>query len=109
MPTADSARPVRILHLEDSDADHELAQYALADSGLAFRLVRATTLPDFMARLTNGHFDVVQFAVGTQLGQRGVLGAGDGHLTLQGAAAVDSQFVHGACQAEGWAAHSAGV
>ncbi|MBP7567274.1 MAG: response regulator [Burkholderiaceae bacterium] len=59
MPTADSARPVRILHLEDSDADHELAQYALADSGLDFRLVRATALPDFMARLANGHFDVV--------------------------------------------------
>lgn len=59
MPPAVSARPVRILHLEDSDADHELAQYALQASGLEFRLIRSTTLADFKTRLAHGHFDVV--------------------------------------------------
>ncbi len=59
MPPVAPARPVRILHLEDSDTDHELAQFTLADSGLEFRLVRVSTLPEFISRLSIGHFDVV--------------------------------------------------
>ncbi len=59
MPSSVSARPIRILHLEDSADDHELAQLALKESGTEFRIVRTDTMADFMARLQNGHFDVV--------------------------------------------------
>jgi len=33
--------PVKVLHLEDSDADHLLVQRALADSDLHFSIARA--------------------------------------------------------------------
>jgi signal transduction histidine kinase len=59
MPPTAFARPIRILHLEDSDADHELTQHALTDSKVDFRIVRSDTLKDFLARLSAGRYDVV--------------------------------------------------
>ena len=46
-----TARPLRLLHLEDSDLDHELAMAQLRRSGLEVDTVRVDTRPDFEAAL----------------------------------------------------------
>ena len=48
MPADAAARPVRILHLEDSEVDHSLAKLALHRAGLACELTRVETLPEFL-------------------------------------------------------------
>lgn len=59
MPANAPARPLRILHLESSQADHEQAQFALLDSDLEYRIVRTETLGDFKGRLQGGKFDLI--------------------------------------------------
>ncbi len=51
--------PLRILHLEDSEPDHQLAQRALAKAGLASMLDRTDTLADFEAALRATAYDLV--------------------------------------------------
>lgn len=59
MAAAEPDQPLRILHLEDSDADHALACIALRRAGMAFAIERVDTLDDF-ARLARGRrFDVI--------------------------------------------------
>jgi len=43
--------PLRILHLEDSELDHQLVCRALQREGLAFHIQRVDTLEDFAAQL----------------------------------------------------------
>ena len=50
-------RPLRILHLEDSEIDHALVQRALTRSGLQFSLERVETLEDFGQAMATGGFD----------------------------------------------------
>jgi signal transduction histidine kinase len=59
MPANAPARPLRILHLESSQADHEQAQFALLDSDLEYRIVRTESLSDFKGRLQGGKFDLI--------------------------------------------------
>ena len=51
--------PIRILHLEDSVADHELVRFALLKSGEKFELVRVETLDGFEQLLTVSKFDAI--------------------------------------------------
>ena len=51
--------PVRILHLEDSEPDHRLAQRALAKANLACLLDRADTLAEFELALAANAYDLV--------------------------------------------------
>ncbi len=50
---------IRILHLEDSDDDHELTQAALDSARIDYTITRVETLPDFFERLRHGRFHVV--------------------------------------------------
>ena len=52
-------RPIKILHLEDSVADHELVRFALLKSGETFELERVETLDGFKHRLTAAKFDII--------------------------------------------------
>ena len=54
-----SPRPIKILHLEDSVADHELVRFALLKSGEPFELERVETLDGFKHRLTAARFDAI--------------------------------------------------
>lgn len=51
--------PVRILHLEDSEIDHQLVALTLRKHGLAFDMERVETLEDFGQRLDESRFDVI--------------------------------------------------
>ena len=51
--------PLRILHLEDSTADHELARLTLRRAGLGHTLHRVDTLEGFRDSLGQESFDVV--------------------------------------------------
>ena len=50
---------IRILHLEDSVADHELVRFALLKSGEKFELERVETLDGFEQLLTTSKFDAI--------------------------------------------------
>ncbi|KPF42152.1 chemotaxis protein CheY [beta proteobacterium AAP51] len=52
------ARPFRVLHLEDSEPDHELALHSLQRGGLRVRARRVETRADFLAALAEP-WDVV--------------------------------------------------
>ena len=51
--------PIRILHLEDSVLDHDLARRGLEQSGLHFSILRVETLPEFEKQIGTSQFDVV--------------------------------------------------
>lgn len=53
------SQSIRILHLEDSEMDHELVHLALRRSALTCRLIRVESLEDFDARLLSSNFDVI--------------------------------------------------
>ena len=50
---------LRILHLEDSMADHQLAIVTLRRSGIAFTMAHADTLDGFVQRVATEPFDVL--------------------------------------------------
>ncbi|MBU0587877.1 MAG: response regulator [Gammaproteobacteria bacterium] len=50
---------LRILHLEDSDLDHELVQLSLRKSGLEFSMDRVETLVEFRLQIEKFAFDVI--------------------------------------------------
>ena len=54
-----SNQPLRILHLEDSDLDHELVRRALHKAGEACTLERVETLEEFRQRVQAFDFDVI--------------------------------------------------
>ena len=51
--------PIRILHLEDSNTDHELVVRALTRAGLLFTIQRVESLPDFVKTIQTGMFEVI--------------------------------------------------
>ena len=51
--------PIRILHLEDSVLDHDLARRGLEQSGLHFSILRVETLPEFEKQIGTSQFDIV--------------------------------------------------
>jgi two-component system sensor histidine kinase UhpB len=51
--------PLRILHLEDSEIDHELVQLALTRMGIEFQIERVDLLEEFGTRITQQVYDVV--------------------------------------------------
>lgn len=59
-PYASSDSPtLRILHLEDSDADHALVRHTLQRSGAPFEMCRVETLEALQSALDAGGFDAV--------------------------------------------------
>ena len=50
---------LKILHLEDSQDDHELVRLAMRSDGLAFELSRVENKQDFESALTVGGFDII--------------------------------------------------
>jgi signal transduction histidine kinase len=58
MPEADPQRPMRLLHLEDSDLDHELMCANLRKGQLHFTAHRVDNEADFL-RALNGQWDVI--------------------------------------------------
>jgi two-component system sensor histidine kinase UhpB len=50
---------IRILHLEDSAVDHELAAYALRGAGVAFSMLRVQTIEDLRRLAATREFDIV--------------------------------------------------
>jgi signal transduction histidine kinase len=52
-------KPYRILHLEDSELDHDIVRQALRRAGLACELHRVETLEDFRHLLGGQPFDVI--------------------------------------------------
>lgn len=50
---------LRILHLEDSELDHQLVCRALRKEGLGFDIQRVDTLPDFESAIAQSRFDVI--------------------------------------------------
>ena len=54
-----SSHALRILHLEDSLADHQLAIVTLRRANMAFTMAHADTLDDFVQRVTTEPFDVL--------------------------------------------------
>lgn len=54
-----SAKPLRILHLEDSRVDHTLVKFALQRAQLACELTLVDTLSEFQMELANGGYDLV--------------------------------------------------
>ena len=59
MNSVEAPRHLRILHLEDSKADHALVSYALRTSGLDFEILRIETLAELDSQLVQTHFDVI--------------------------------------------------
>lgn len=53
------AKPIRILHLEDSRVDHTLVKFALQRAQLRCELELVDTLPDFRRELAQGRYDLV--------------------------------------------------
>ena len=54
-----SAAPIRILYLEDSEADAELVQALLEEGGVACALTRVETEEAFIAALESGELDLI--------------------------------------------------
>ncbi len=52
-------RPIRLLHLESSEQDHELVKFALRRSGGTFDVVRAQTLREFCDQIDSVNYDVI--------------------------------------------------
>jgi signal transduction histidine kinase len=59
MAPVEHTLPLRILHLEDSLADHRLTARALRDSGMQVALCHVDTLADFAAALADNAFDAL--------------------------------------------------
>jgi signal transduction histidine kinase len=59
MVPVETALPLRILHLEDSFADHRLTALALSQNGVLAMLSQVDTLPDFAAAVADTDFDVI--------------------------------------------------
>ena len=59
MASVEYALPLRILHLEDSVADHRLTVLALRAGGMSAELLRVDTLPDFLSAVTGTAFDAI--------------------------------------------------
>ena len=59
MSDTPEARPVRILHLEDSRVDHALVKFALQRSGLPNEIFLVDTLDDFEREIDSGKYDIV--------------------------------------------------
>ena len=55
----DTTAPVRILHLEDSLADHRLVVLTLRRAGMACAFTQVDALQDFAEQLAGGGFDIV--------------------------------------------------
>jgi signal transduction histidine kinase len=51
--------PIRILHLEDSEVDHQLVTRTLSRAGLAFHIKRVETLADFEIQLQSDRPDAI--------------------------------------------------
>jgi PAS domain S-box-containing protein len=52
-------RAIRVLHLEDVEADAELIQQILVDEGIALEVVRVRDRSEFEAALAGGGFDLI--------------------------------------------------
>ena len=52
-------RPIRLLHLESSEQDHELVKFALRRSGGTFDVARAQELPEFCKLIESVDYDVI--------------------------------------------------
>ena len=52
-------RPIRLLHLESSEQDHQLVKFALRRSGGTFDVVRAQNLTEFCDQIDSVNFDVI--------------------------------------------------
>ena len=52
-------QPIRILHLEDSEIDHQLVVLVLRKHGLAFAIERVETLPAFAERVAAAQHDLI--------------------------------------------------
>lgn len=52
-------RPIRLLHLESSEQDHELIKFALRRSGGTFDVARAQTLDEFCDLIDRVDYDVI--------------------------------------------------
>ncbi|WP_284402663.1 ATP-binding protein [Acidovorax sp. SUPP2825] len=59
MPSGVTDRPLRILHLEDSVADHELACITLRRANVVYEIHHVDTLTSFMERLDAEPFDLI--------------------------------------------------
>ncbi len=59
MHSTPPSRAIRILHLEDSVLDHDLAARTLRKAGLACELVRVETLQDFLQTCADQVFDII--------------------------------------------------
>lgn len=51
--------PIRILHLEDSELDHQLVRRTLQKSALPFECSRVETLPEFLSAYQDQAFDLI--------------------------------------------------
>jgi two-component system sensor histidine kinase UhpB len=51
--------PIRILHLEDSEADHRLTCRALERSNIDFKIDRVDSLADFCCKAAESRYDVI--------------------------------------------------
>lgn len=54
-----AARPIHILHLEDSVLDHDLVARTLRKSGISCDMTRVERLDEFLQALRTTHFDVI--------------------------------------------------
>lgn len=59
VPSAAPHQQLQILHLEDSDIDHQLVVRALQKDGLAFSMERVDTLEDFQQSNSATQYDVI--------------------------------------------------
>ncbi|APW36657.1 hypothetical protein RD110_05115 [Rhodoferax koreense] len=54
-----STRPIQLLHLEDSEVDHQLVRRALRRQGTEFEMVRVETLEEFQQQVHGRPFDLI--------------------------------------------------
>jgi signal transduction histidine kinase len=59
MPSEAPSASIRLLHLEDSALDHDIARQALRRAGLACEMQRVESLEAFSAALRQGRFDAI--------------------------------------------------
>lgn len=59
MPSGVTDRPLRILHLEDSVADHELACITLRRANVVYEIHHVDTLVTFIEQLDAEPFDLI--------------------------------------------------
>ena len=57
--SAATASPIRILHLEDSEIDHQLVVLMLRKHGLAFTITRVETLAAFTQQVEQARYDAI--------------------------------------------------